>query len=77
MAYDENAPLLVQRGYYPLPTAPVDFRPAKAPVQWIPSLGKFALLTGWNTRAAPIRDVNNRQPLRNASELFGRLNAKL
>jgi hypothetical protein len=54
MAYDENAPLLVQRGYYPLPTAPVDFKPAKAPVQWIPSLGKFSLLTGWNTRAAPI-----------------------
>src|SRR5262249_50793054 len=52
--YDENAALLVQRGYYPLPTAPVDFKPAKAPVQWIPSLGRFSLLTGWNTRASPI-----------------------
>jgi hypothetical protein len=54
LAYDDNAPLLVQRGYYPLPTAPVDFKPPKSPVRWIPSLNKFTLLQGWNTRTAPI-----------------------
>jgi hypothetical protein len=56
MVYNENAPLLVQRGYYPLPTAPVDFKPSKSPVRWIPSLNKFTLLSGWNTRTAPILD---------------------
>ena len=54
VVYDENAPRLVAQGYYPLPTAPVDFKPAKAPVQWIPSFNKFQLLQGWNTRSAPI-----------------------
>ena len=33
MIYDDNAPLLVQRGYYPLPIAPPDFKPAKSPVR--------------------------------------------
>ncbi len=52
--YDINAPLLVQQGYYPLPTAPIDFKPAKAPVRWVPGPNEFRLLPEWNTRAAPI-----------------------
>lgn len=52
--YDENAPLLVERGYFPLPIAPIGFQPAKVPVRNIPSLGGYHLLAGWNTRSRPI-----------------------
>ena len=54
MIYDQNAPLLVAQGYHPLPTAPVDFKPAKAPVKWIPSYNKFVLFSGWSERASPV-----------------------
>jgi hypothetical protein len=52
--YDENAPLLAAQGYYPLPTSPVDFKPGKAPVKWIPSYNKFVLFSGWSERTAPV-----------------------
>lgn len=52
--YDDNAPKLIANGYYPLPTAPVGFKPAKSPVRWIPSFNSFQLLQGWSTRPAPI-----------------------
>ena len=52
--YDKNAPSLVEQGYHPVVTSPPDFRPAKAPVRWVPGLNKFLLLPGWSTRPTPI-----------------------
>jgi hypothetical protein len=54
MVYDRNAPLLLQRGYYPLPTAPADFKPGKSPVKWVPGPDKFVLFSGWSERTAPV-----------------------
>jgi AAA domain-containing protein/bifunctional DNA primase/polymerase-like protein len=52
--YDKHAPLLVERGYFPLPISPAGFEPAKVPVRNVPSLGGYHLLAGWNTRSVPI-----------------------
>jgi hypothetical protein len=54
MICDQNAPRLVAQGYYPLPTSPVDFKPSKAPVKWMPGYNKFVLFSGWNERTAPV-----------------------
>jgi hypothetical protein len=55
MIYDQNAPRLVAQGYYPLPTSPVDFKPGKAPVKWMPGYNKFVLFSGWNEQSGPAR----------------------
>ena len=52
--YDQNAPLLVAQGYHPLPTAPADFQPAKAPVKWVPAYNKHVLFRGWAERTSPV-----------------------
>jgi hypothetical protein len=51
--YDENAPRLVAQGYFPLPISPADFKPAKAPVKWVPGPNKYVMFAGWNTRSSP------------------------
>jgi hypothetical protein len=49
-AYDTFAPLLIERGYFPLPIAPG----SKAPHRYVPSVGGFALFTTWSERPDPL-----------------------
>ena len=49
-AYNAFAPLLIERGYFPLPIAPG----SKAPHRYVPNLGKYVLFTTWNERPEPI-----------------------
>jgi AAA domain/Bifunctional DNA primase/polymerase, N-terminal len=48
--YDGFAPLLRERGYFPLPIAPG----TKAPHRYVPSQSAYELFTGWSERPEPL-----------------------